>query len=100
MPIRRFVHEDVITTTIAYIATTPMPVATGRYSARSGTSRSGSPNGMKLSISRPPRCTPRSASPTVATNWWKRIEVGFATCFVTSEVVDTSPQATERNSIR
>jgi hypothetical protein len=68
MPIRRFVHEDVITTTIAYIAITPTAVATGRYSARSGTSRSGSPNGMKLSISSPPRWTPSSASPTVATN--------------------------------
>ena len=55
---------------------------------------------MNLSISSTPRWTPRSTSPAVATNWWNSVEVGFATRFVTSDVVASSPHATERNSIR
>jgi len=36
----------------------------------------------------------------VAVNWWNMFAAGFDTRLVTMEVVATSPQATDMNSIR
>ena len=98
VPRRLRTHDDTSTITMPYIATMPNATEMGRYSLFSGTKRSERPNGTNRSTNRKAMWIARNAKPALATVAWNAVDVGFEIRFVMSDVLETSPQATERKN--